>query len=197
MRRLAAAASLAVLLALAVAISASGAIHAELLSVNSNGVPANDYSSTTLAGTISRDGRFMAFDSRATNLPGGSGTYFLTYLRDTERNRTMLMARGNNGEPANGAAVVGGISANGNVVSFEGAGTGLPGADPDNTEVWIRDRPAGKDEAGFEGEQRRPRRRWRQRRADGVGEWAIRGVLLRRGQPPPGWPSGNPRGLQA
>jgi len=142
-RRLAVAGSLAISLALALVVSASGAISADLVSRNSQGVSANGSSGTTQARNISANGRFVAFDAKATNLPGGSGTYFLPYLRDMQTGKTMLMARKQNGQPATGAAVIGGISANADVVSFEGAGTGLPGADPDNTEVWIRDRPAG------------------------------------------------------
>jgi Tol biopolymer transport system component len=143
-RRIAAGTALASLLALAVAVSASGAISAQLVSRNSNGVAANGDSGTNVGGgIISADGRFVVFDSNSTNLPGGSGTYYLTYLRDTATGKTSLMARDNQGDPASGAAILGGISADGNVVTFEGSGTGLPGADPNNTEVWIRDRSAG------------------------------------------------------
>jgi Tol biopolymer transport system component len=85
----------------------------------------------------------VVFDSNSTNLSGGSGSYFLTYLRDMQTGKTSLMSRNNLGAPATGAAVLGGISADGNVVAFEGSGTGLPGADPNNTEVWIRDRTVG------------------------------------------------------
>lgn len=142
-RRVAAAGSLAAVLAIVIAIAASAAINTRLVSRNSNGVSANGSSQTSLDGDISGNGRFVVFDSNATNLFGGSGTYFLTYLRDIRTGKTMLMSKDNNGEPATGAAVLGGISADGNVVTFEGSGTGLPGADPDNTEAWIRDVSAG------------------------------------------------------
>jgi Tol biopolymer transport system component len=142
-RRIAAGGSLAALLALAIAVGASGALSTQLVSRNSNGVSANGDSATDLGSDISGDGRYVIFDSNSTNLPGGSGSYYLTYLRDTQTGKTSLMAKNNQGEPATGAAVAGGISANGEVVTFEGGGKGLPGADPDNTEVWIRDVPAG------------------------------------------------------
>jgi Tol biopolymer transport system component len=138
-----AAASLAAALALAIAVSASGAISAQLVSENSNGVSANGDSATSIGGDISGDGRFVAFHSNATNLAGGSGSYFLTYLRDTRTGKTSLMSKNNQDRPATGAAVLGGISADGRVVTFEGSGTGLPGANPNYTEVWVRDRTAG------------------------------------------------------
>jgi Tol biopolymer transport system component len=139
MRRGAAVGALVGLLALVMAVAASGAITSTLVSVNSNGVAANGYSSTNLDGNISGSGRFISFDSDATNLPGGSGSYFLTYLRDLQTGKTTLMAKDNNGDPATGAAVSGGISANGNIVTFEGNGTGLPGADGTHPEVWVHD----------------------------------------------------------
>ena len=124
-------ASLAALLALAIVVSASGAISAQLVSRNSNGVPANDDSGTNVGGgIISGDGRFVVFDSQATNLPGGSGTYYLTYLRDVKTGQTSLMSKNNQGQAATGAAVLGGISADANVVTFEGSGQGLPALTP-------------------------------------------------------------------
>lgn len=134
-RRVAVVVTLAAILALAIAASAIGAISATLVSRNSNGVSADGDSTTNLGGGISGTGRFVVFQSDATNLFGGSGTYFLTYLRDMRTGKTELMSKDNNGQPATGAAVLGGISADGNVVAFEGSGTGLPGADPDNTEA--------------------------------------------------------------
>ena len=106
-------------------------------------MPANGDSSSSIGGNISGNGQYVVFDSTATNLPGGSGSYYLTYLRDVRTGKTSLMAKDNQGQPATGAAVLGGISADGDVVTFEGSGQGLPGADPNNTEVWIRDVPAG------------------------------------------------------
>jgi Tol biopolymer transport system component len=139
MRRVSIVVALGAFLAIAIAATASGAITATLVSVNSNGVSANSYSSTNLDGNISGNGRFVSFDSDATNLPGGTGSYFLTYLRDMQTGKTSLMAKDNNGNPAMGAAVSGGISANGNLVTFEGNGAGLPGADGTHPEVWARD----------------------------------------------------------
>lgn len=142
-RRIAAAASVAALVVLAVAVAAGGAISTRLVSVNSNGQRANGDSSSSIGGNISGNGRFVVFNSNATNFAGGSGTYLLTYLRDMQTGKTSLMSKDNQGQAATGPAVLGGISADGNVVAFEGTGQGLPGADPDHTEVWIRDRTAG------------------------------------------------------
>jgi Tol biopolymer transport system component len=143
-RRVAIVAVLGTFIALALAISASGAITSVLVSRTSNGDPANGYSSTSSEGNISASGRYVAFDSASTNLPGGNGIRFLTYLRDMRTGSTALMSKDNAGQAPTGAAVVDGISANGDVVSFHGSGTGLPGADPDDTEVWVRDRSANR-----------------------------------------------------
>ncbi len=130
-------------LVVGVALSSGAVVRDTLVSQNSQGVPANDYSSTEIGGALSSDGRLVAFSSRAVNLPGGSGTFFQTYVRDTETGRTTLMSRKRNGGPAEGAAVTGGISADGRFVAFEGAGTGLPGSNPNAAEVWVRDRRKG------------------------------------------------------
>jgi Tol biopolymer transport system component len=116
---------------------------AQLVSKNSQGDPANDDGSTAIGGALSADGRLVAFSSSATNLPGGSGTFFQTYVHDVETGKTSLMSRKRNGDPADGAAVTGGISADGRFVVFEGGGTGLPGANPNHAEVWVRDRKLG------------------------------------------------------
>jgi len=140
MRRVGTVVVLCAFLALAFAISASGAITSVLVSRTSAGDLANGYSSTDIGQDISGNGRYVAFDSDSTNLPGGNGTRFLTYLRDVRTGKTALMSKDNDGHAPSGAAVVNAISANGDVVSFQGSGTGLPGADPDNAEVWVRDR---------------------------------------------------------
>jgi Tol biopolymer transport system component len=124
----------------AVALSSGAAVRDTLVSQSSRGDPANDDSSISLGGDVSADGRFVAFESMASNLPGGTGTFFQTYVRDTETGRTELVSRKRNGKPAEGATVTGGLSATGRFVVFEGAGTGLPGSSPNHTEVWVRDR---------------------------------------------------------
>lgn len=144
MRRISIVAALGAFLALAIAAQAMGAISARLVSVTSSEVSADGYSATSIGGNVSGNGRYVAFDSNAINLPGGNGTRFLTYLRDNRTGTTSLMSKNNKGRAPSGAAVVGGMSSNGDIVTFEGSGTGLPGADPDNTEVWVRDRSANR-----------------------------------------------------
>jgi len=142
MRRVGTVVVLCAFLALALAISASGAIRSVLVSRTSGEAPANGNSGTSLGGNISGNGRYVAFDSNSTNLPGGNGTRSLTYLRDLRTGTTALMSKDNAGQAPTGAAVVDGISADGDIVSFHGSGTGLSGADPNDTEVWVRDRIA-------------------------------------------------------
>jgi TolB protein len=129
--------------ALGVAATANADVTASLVSQNSAGEPANDFSGTSIGGGLSDDGHLVVFDSRATNLPGGNGDRLLTYVHNTESGKTGLMAKTSRGTPSLGAAVAGGISADGRFVVFEGTGVGLPGAQPETTEVWIHDRRTG------------------------------------------------------
>ena len=52
---------------------------------------------------VSAQGRFVGFESIATNLPGSLGpTFYQVYLRDRQRGRTVLVSRTNAGDPAAG-----------------------------------------------------------------------------------------------
>jgi Tol biopolymer transport system component len=61
------------------------------VSVAPKGVQANGPSFT---GAVSRDGRYIAFTTRATNLGGHPGTQFPVYLRDTIADTTTFIGRG-------------------------------------------------------------------------------------------------------
>ncbi len=129
---------------LAVGIASGAVIRPRLVSQNSQGEPANDDATAAIGGVVSADGRYVAFESSASNLPGGTGTFFQTYIRDTKTGKTTLISRKRNGDPAEGATVTGGISADGRFAVFEGNGKGLPGSSQSHAEVWMRDRNAGK-----------------------------------------------------
>jgi Tol biopolymer transport system component len=95
-----------------------------LESVGPGGLPGNGAS---LSPDISRDGRYVAFESAAGNLldtpvlPG----IFRVFLRDREKGVTRLLSTNASGEPANGTSGNPAISADGTVVVFESTATDL------------------------------------------------------------------------
>ncbi len=89
----------------------------ELVSVNVGGTTANDTSGRCV---ISDDGRFVAFESRATDLVAGdaNGDWDI-FLRDRELGTTVMITRDTFGGPAAGGSARPDISADGRYVSFE------------------------------------------------------------------------------
>jgi Tol biopolymer transport system component len=95
-----------------------------LESAGPGGSPGNGES---VSPVISRDGRYVVFESAAGNLldtqvlPGISRVF----LRDREEGLTRLLSANANGEPANGTSGNPAISADGTVVVFESTATNL------------------------------------------------------------------------
>ena len=95
-----------------------------LESVGPAGLPGNGAS---LSPDISRDGRYVVFESAAGNLldtqmlPG----IFHVFLRDREKGVTRLLSANANGEPANGRSSSPAINAGGTAVVFESTATDL------------------------------------------------------------------------
>jgi Tol biopolymer transport system component len=95
-----------------------------LESVGPGGLPGNGAS---LSPDISRDGRYVVFESAAGNLldtqvlPG----IFHVFLRDREKGVTRLLSANANGEPANGPSSSPAINADGTAVVFESTATDL------------------------------------------------------------------------
>jgi TolB protein len=100
----------------------------------------NDHSLTP---SVSADGRFVAFQSNATNFPGGANGWFNIYLRDRVEN-TLTLVSAPTGEP-NAAAndfnsVNGLVSADGRFVAFESASGNLSPDDNDAYwNIYVRD----------------------------------------------------------
>jgi Tol biopolymer transport system component len=91
-------------------------------------------------GSISADGRYVTFTSRARAL-GGSGLKLSAFLRDTLTGAVTLVSRadGVDGVPLSGVGQEPRVSADGRRVAFE--------ADPPGggaTQVWVRDVPSGR-----------------------------------------------------
>jgi Tol biopolymer transport system component len=109
----------------------------ERVSVGPGGVQANDVS---FFPSLSADGRFVAFQSGATNLvPGDTGGGI--YVRDRELGTTERVDLGPGGVQANEAGFDPAISADGRFVAFASvADTFVSGDTNDTTDIFVRAR---------------------------------------------------------
>lgn len=90
----------------------------ELVSVRTDGTPANG--GVTTGGSMSPDGRYVAFDSNATNLhPGDPATSTYSYVRDRVTNRTELVSVGSDGSALPGDSGASSVSDDGRYVAFQ------------------------------------------------------------------------------
>ncbi len=110
-----------------------------LVSKTSAGTPADDHSYLP---SISASGRYVAFDSDATNLPGNDAVNDV-YIHDRKSGKTRLVSKTSAGTPADGNSEAPSISASGRYVAFRSGATNLPGDDTVD-EVYIHDRKTGK-----------------------------------------------------
>jgi Tol biopolymer transport system component len=105
------------------------------------------FSNVSTSPAISADGRYVAFQSRASNLHPDDGDRTLdVFVRDLEANTTTLVSRagGADGAKANGPSWAGShraaISADGRYVAFESWASNLHPDDGDTTpDVFVRD----------------------------------------------------------
>lgn len=110
-----------------------------LVSRASDGDAADDDSGDDPA--ISGNGRFVAFSTDATNLPGGEGGVF---VHDLAKRKTKLVSVDSQGDPAGGGSADQPVlSAGGRLVSFEADDDDLPGADG-TRDAYVHDRRSGK-----------------------------------------------------
>lgn len=109
-------------------------------SVNANGLGSNGMS---FLASASHDGRFLVFDSFATNLVAGSGTQQQVYRRDRVTGQLSLVSQNNAGTVANGASMDPVIARlNPGVVVFSSAGTNLDPRDPGSSiDLYVRETP--------------------------------------------------------
>ena len=115
----------------------------ERVSLGPGGAQANDASSFA---SISADGRFVAFDSFATNL-GPGDTIGNVFVRDRRAGTTELVSVGPRGTQANAFSLFPVISAGGRFVAFDSWATNLvPGDTNEAQDVFVRDRRAGTTE---------------------------------------------------
>ena len=98
--------------------------------------------SAGLTPSISGSGRFVGFESLATNLPSG-GTYQEVYLHDRKTGKTRLVSKTSGGERADGDTSNSSVSASGRYVAFRSLAPNLPGDDAVG-DVYVHDRKTGK-----------------------------------------------------
>jgi Tol biopolymer transport system component len=92
---------------------------------------------------VSASGRFVAFSSDATNLPGND-LFGDVYVHDRKTGKTRLVSRSSAGEPADGTSFGrAAISASGRYVAFFSDADNLPG-DDSVTGAYVHDRRTGR-----------------------------------------------------
>ncbi|MBM3471641.1 MAG: hypothetical protein FJX75_00030 [Armatimonadetes bacterium] len=111
-------------------------------SVSTAGDEANNWS---VGPSISADGRFVAFESAASNLvPGDTNGMIDIFVRDVTGGQTTRESPSRTGGSANGQSWRPSISADGRYVAFDSDASNLvPGDTGGYTDIFIRDRQAG------------------------------------------------------
>jgi Tol biopolymer transport system component len=114
----------------------------ERVSVDSSGVQGNDYSEYP---GISGDGRYVAFQSWATNLvPDDTNATRDVFVHDRETGATTRVSVGSAGEEGDSASSTPAISPDGRYVVFESAASSLvPGDVNDLSDIFVHDRNTG------------------------------------------------------
>jgi Tol biopolymer transport system component len=113
-----------------------------LVSKNSEGVIANNRS---IKPSISSDGRFVAYHSRATNLvPNDVNGHFDVFVHDLATGVTSIASIGFDGSPTDGHSADTSISGDGRYVAFTSIATNLvPGDDNGLIDLFVRDMATG------------------------------------------------------
>jgi Tol biopolymer transport system component len=98
---------------------------------------------------ISSDGRFVAFESAATNLaPGDDNNVVDVFVRDRVAGTTERVSVDSSGQQGNGDSDSCAISADGQIVAFQSAASNLVANDADGTQdIFVRNRQTGTTEA--------------------------------------------------
>jgi hypothetical protein len=110
----------------------------ERVSLDSSGVEANDES---FSAAISANGRFVAFQSKASNLVSGdtNGTYDI-FVRDRQSGTTELASLDSSGIIGNSGSYVPAVSADGRFVAFQSDASNLVSADTNGqADIFVRD----------------------------------------------------------
>ncbi|CAM5741781.1 hypothetical protein SALBM311S_10123 [Streptomyces alboniger] len=128
--------------------AASGREHrlrTERVSVTAEGTQANDFSGV---GGISANGRYIAFDSSATNLvPGDSNGFSDIFVKDLHTGAIERANVADDGTQADNETMTYSMSANGRYIAFSSYADNLaPGDTPNAQDVFVHDRVTGRTE---------------------------------------------------
>ncbi|MEZ4512377.1 MAG: thrombospondin type 3 repeat-containing protein [Chloroflexota bacterium] len=111
------------------------------VSVNSSGGQGNSFS---LAPSISSDGRFVAFESHASNLVSGdtNGSTDI-FVHDRQTGETSRISVNSSGGQGNNHSSAPSISSDGRFVAFHSAASNLVSGDTGRDDVFVHDRQTG------------------------------------------------------
>jgi hypothetical protein len=115
----------------------------ERVSVSSNNVQGNLETTYTTTPVISEDGRFVAFQSAASNVVNGdTNKYFDVFLHDRLTHKTERISISSNGKQGNEGSGGQGISlsADGRYVAFASSASNLDSGSKGYSGIYIRDR---------------------------------------------------------
>ena len=134
------------ILTIAVASMATPALAApntRRMSVSGNGAQSNGNSTFS---AVSQDGRYVAFDSNATNLIGlDTNATSDIFVRDRKTGQTKRVSVRSNGTQGNGPSQIPDISGSGRFVTFMSSASNLvPGDTNGTTDIFVRDRKKDK-----------------------------------------------------
>src|SRR5436190_1935582 len=123
----------------------AGAQTTERVSVVSGGTEGNNAS---LGSALSADGRFVAFDSSATDLVAADTNGVSdVFVHDRQTGTTERVSVASDGAEGNAASVGAALSADGRFVAFHSAATNLVADDTNGTtDVFVHDRQTGMTE---------------------------------------------------
>ena len=114
------------------------------VSVDAAGNQANDVSGFLSGSAISADGRFVAFDSTATNLIPGGNLPFNIFVHDRQTGAIEVVSVSSNGRQGEGLSSFPDISADGRFVAFDSDAENLARGDRNGiTDVFRHDRETG------------------------------------------------------
>src|SRR5206468_3642317 len=118
----------------------AGAQTTERVSVASDGT--TEGNDASLGSALSADGRFVAFDSAATDLVAGDTNGVSDVLvHDRQTGTTERVSVASDGTESNAASLGSGLSADGRLVAFQSAATNLVAGDTNGTtDVFVHDR---------------------------------------------------------
>jgi Tol biopolymer transport system component len=109
----------------------------QLVSVGLNGEPAD---ATSSRASVSDDGQFVSFESRADNLVAGiTGHNYQVYLRDTVNNVTTLVSVNYHGKPGISSSTRPSISGTGQYIAFQANAPMSRDATNHERDIYIRD----------------------------------------------------------